>query len=135
MTVLPPERLQHFPVFSGNSNQNYTLPAASAVIIKLKNGKFTVPANGSSSIIYRIVGNRATSAAPSEGSGTASDPYKITSLDDLNLISDHPGAYYSLTKDIQTNGNINFSVNYFSGHLDGNSHTIYGLKKTAYRPK
>ena len=26
-----------FPVFSGNSNQNYTLPAASAVIIKLKN--------------------------------------------------------------------------------------------------
>ena len=118
-----------FPVFSGNSNQNYTLPAASAVIIKLKNGKFTVPANGSSSIIYRIVGNRTTSAAPSEGSGTASDPYKITSLDDLNLISDHPGAYYSLTKDIQTNGNINFSVNYFSGHLDGNSHTIYGLKK------
>ena len=114
-----------FPVFSGNSNQNYTLPAASAVIIKLKNGKFTVPANGSSSIIYRIVGNRTTSAAPSEGSGTASDPYKITSLDDLNLISDHPGAYYSLTKDIQTNGNINFSVNYFSGHLDGNSHTIY----------
>ena len=118
-----------FPVFSGNSNQNYTLPAASAVIIKLKNGKFTVPANGSSSIIYRIVEKRTTSAAPSEGSGTASDPYKIASLDDLNLISDHPGAYYSLTKDIKTNGNINFSVNHFSGHLDGNSHTIYGLKK------
>ena len=45
------------------------------------------------------------------------------------MISDHAGAHYCLTKDIQINGKINFSVNYFGGVLDGNGHTISGLKK------
>lgn len=118
-----------FPVFSGSSGQSYTLPPASAIIIKLKDGQFSVPSNGDKNILYRVTGARTASVSPSEGNGTASNPYKITSLNDLNLISEHPGAYYELTTDIQTNGRINFTVNDFSGHLNGNEHTIYGLKK------
>ena len=118
-----------FPVFSGNSNMKYSIPAASAIIVKLKDGNFTVPSDGDSQIVYHVVGSRTSAIKPAGGDGTKSSPYEIDSLDDLNLIEDNPGAYYRLTSDIQTQGRINFTVSYFSGNLDGNGHTIYGLKK------
>lgn len=97
--------------------------------MKLKNGKFTVPSDGESGIVYRVIGSRTSSVKPAGGNGTSSSPYQIDSLDDLNLIEENQGAYYQLTSDIQTQGRINFTISYFGGTLDGNGHTIYGLKK------
>ena len=118
-----------FPVYAGDSNENHTLPAASAILVKLSNGKFTVPTDGSVGIVYRIIGSRSSSLAPAEGDGTSANPYKISSIDDLNLIQANQGAYYRLTKNISTDGRTNFSASYFSGTLDGAGFTITGLQK------
>ena len=118
-----------FPVYAGDSNENHTLPAASAILVKLSNGKFTVPTDGSAGIVYRIIGSRSASLAPAEGDGTSANPYKISSIDDLNLIQANQGAYYRLTKNISTDGRTNFSASYFSGTLDGAGFTITGLQK------
>ena len=118
-----------FPVYAGDSNENHTLPAASAILVKLSNGKFTVPTDGSAGIVYRIIGSRSSSLAPAEGDGTSANPYKISSIDDLNLIQANQGAYYRLTKNISTDGRTNFSASYFSGTLDGAGFTITGLQK------
>ena len=59
--------------------------------MKLSNGKFTVPTDGSAGIVYRIIGSRSSSLAPAEGDGTAANPYKISSIDDLNLIQANQG--------------------------------------------
>ena len=118
-----------FPVYAGDSNENHTLPAASAILVKLSNGKFTVPTDGSAGIVYRIIGSRSSSLAPAEGDGTSANPYKISSVDDLNLIQANQGACYRLTKNISTDGRTNFSASYFSGTLDGAGFTITGLKK------
>ncbi len=126
---LAAQKAATYPVFAGDSGTNYSLAPTAAIVIKLKDGKFTVPSNGDSNIVYRVIGTRNTSVAPAGGNGTAEDPYEIDSLEDLNMISDHAGAYYRLIADIQTNGKINLSVNYFGGVLDGNGHTISGLKK------
>ena len=118
-----------FPVYAGDSNENHTLPAASAILVKLSNGKFTVPTDGSAGIVYRIIASRSSSLAPAEGDGTSANPYKISSIDDLNLIQANQGAYYRLTKNISTDGRTNFSASYFSGTLDGAGFTITGLQK------
>ena len=118
-----------FPVYAGDSNENHTLPAASAILVKLSNGKFTIPTDGSAGIVYRIIGSRSSSLAPAEGDGTSANPYKISSIDDLNLIQANQGAYYRLTKNISTDGRTNFSASYFSGTLDGAGFTIIGLQK------
>ena len=118
-----------FPVYAGDSNENHTLPAASAILVKLSNGEFTVPTDGSAGIVYRIIGSRSSSLAPAEGDGTSANPYKISSIDDLNLIQANQGAYYRLTKNISTDGRTNFSASYFSGTLDGAGFTITGLQK------
>ena len=118
-----------FPVYAGDSNENHTLPAASAILVKLSNGKFTVPTDVSAGIVYRIIGSRSSSLAPAEGDGTSANPYKISSIDDLNLIQANQGAYYRLTKNISTDGRTNFSASYFSGTLDGAGFTITGLQK------
>ena len=118
-----------FPVYAGDSNENHTLPAASAILVKLSNGKFTVPTDGSAGIVYRIIGSRSSSLAPAEGDGTSANPYKISSIDDLNLIQANQGACYRLTKNISTDGRTNFSASYFSGTLDGAGFTITGLQK------
>ena len=77
-----------FPVFSGDSGSKYSIPAASAILVKLKNGKFTVPSDGESGIVYRVIGSRTSSVKPAGGNGTSSSPYQIDSLDDLNLIEE-----------------------------------------------
>ena len=118
-----------FPVYAGDSNEKHTLPAASAILVKLSNGKFTVPTDSSAGIVYRIIGSRSSSLAPAEGDGTSANPYKISSIDDLNLIQANQGAYYRLTKNISTDGRTNFSASYFSGTLDGAGFTITGLQK------
>ena len=118
-----------FPVYAGDSNENHTLPPASAILVKLTDGQFTVPTDGSSGIVYRIIGEKNSSLAPAVGDGTSAHPYEIASIDDLNLIQANQGAYFRLTKNIETDGRTNFSASYFSGTLDGAGYTITGLQK------
>ncbi len=73
------------------------------------------------------------------GSGTASDPYLISSVDDLTFFGDdvnsgnnYSGKYVKLTADINLNGvtwtPIGTGTSAFKGTFDGNNKTISNLK-------
>lgn len=66
-----------------------------------------------------------------DGSGTASDPYVISSKADLNKMRCYDNAYFELSQDIDMSGKwLPIGVNTFdnnlrwSGFLDGNGHSI-----------
>lgn len=72
------------------------------------------------------------------GSGTESDPYKVTNAQQLACISNSPSAYYILENDIDLSYDTNVFVTYnktkgwiplktFSGTLDGKGHSITNL--------
>ena len=69
----------------------------------------------------------------STGSGEADDPYIISTIDDLYQLAASPTAdkYYKLSNDIQLAGYSYFpgigssETEAFTGHFDGNGHTIY----------
>ena len=63
------------------------------------------------------------------GSGTESDPYKITNRAELLTIGNTTGQYYLLTNDIDLQKIRKSMAITFSGHLDGGGHTITGLTK------
>ncbi|PAF33321.1 GLUG motif-containing protein [Paenibacillus sp. 7516] len=70
--------------------------------------------------------------AASSGSGTASDPYIITTATQLNDIRKSMRSYYKLGKDIDLSSYsdwtpIGTKSAVFSGGLDGDGHTISGL--------
>ncbi len=88
----------------------------------------------------------ASKEAPTEGSGTAADPFIIDTGAKLAfaVTTSESGKYYKLTKDIYLNNidkidwttglptegytpNEWFATGTFSGHLDGDGHTVYGL--------
>lgn len=60
--------------------------------------------------------------AASNGNGTVSDPYKISSLLDFLNIEKNPSANYILMDDIYID--IPFNITSFSGTFDGNGHRI-----------
>ncbi len=121
------EKVKNYPIFAGESGSAYTLAPASAIVVKPENGTFIVPSNGGSAVRYIAVGERGEALSPTAGNGTSQSPYLISSMKDLNLMANKPSACYRLTADIQANGQLNFSVDTFSGVLDGNGKTIYGL--------
>ena len=70
-----------------------------------------------------------------KGSGTESDPYLIGSYEDWKMATikaDQVGVYFKLTKDIDFTGKRFYMLgsyqNQFRGVLDGNNHTISGIK-------
>jgi hypothetical protein len=78
------------------------------------------------------------SVAAMEGSGTETDPYIITNVEELQAMQDDLGAYYVLGNDIDAcetrnwNGGAGFEpigneVNGFTGIFDGQAHVITGL--------
>jgi hypothetical protein len=81
----------------------------------------------------------ATAAEPTDladvgGSGTESDPYVLTTAQDLQAIANDAAAHYELGADIDAsatadwNGGNGFApIADFSGTLDGRNHTITGL--------
>ena len=68
-----------------------------------------------------------------EGEGSSSNPYKIDSASDLQLIEIEPGKQYELVSDIDAsntsswNGGKGFDPINFTGKLDGNDYTVDGL--------
>lgn len=75
-----------------------------------------------------------------EGSGTASDPYNVSNVHELQAIQDDPSAHYQLVSDIDASATEDWNggfepVGYdtqddsvqFTGTLDGQGHTISNL--------
>ncbi|WP_042374473.1 InlB B-repeat-containing protein [Neobacillus jeddahensis] len=71
------------------------------------------------------------------GSGTAQDPYIVTTADELNSIRDNLNASYKLGNDIDLSGYTNwnpigeYAGQAFRGSFDGDNHTISGLTITS----
>lgn len=65
------------------------------------------------------------------GSGTAGDPYQITSCALLQEMAGLPTDYYALMNDVDCTGFPYTSVNGFSGSLDGNEHRIINLESAS----
>lgn len=123
------EKVKDYPFYMGSSGEAHILPPTGAIAIRLKNGSFTVPQDGDSSIRYMIVSEGRQISTPSEGDGSSGNPYRITTFRDLNLIGNQPDAYYQLESDITVNDQINLTVTNFRGVLEGNGHVIRGLKQ------
>lgn len=68
------------------------------------------------------------------GSGTQTDPYLISTPEDLNAIRNNLTAYYELTNDIDMSAWGNWmpiapsTTNRFEGYIDGKGHKIINLK-------
>lgn len=119
-----------YPRYTGNSGQAVQIEKTGALLIPLNGGSFTVPADCGEDIVIRIVGTAASGTAVAlQGEGTAKSPYLLHSAAELRYIYKYPGAAYRLETDIRMNGSENFTVPSFSGVLDGNGHTIYGLRR------
>ena len=79
-------------------------------------------------------------SALSKGSGTADDPYIITTVNQLTNLQEIASSdlsekytkdkYFRLDRDIATAYNNIFETNGFYGHLDGNGHTLRILGNT-----
>lgn len=69
-----------------------------------------------------------------QGTGTQTDPYLISTPDDLNAIRNDLKAYYKLTNDIDMSEWGNWmpiapsTTNRFEGYIDGKGHKIINLK-------
>lgn len=69
------------------------------------------------------------------GTGTAEDPYQITTAEQMNNVRNDMSAHYVLTNDIDLSGYNNWapigtSSNPFTGTFDGNNHSIIGMTIT-----
>lgn len=61
------------------------------------------------------------------GDGTEANPYKISSIGDLQAVREAPGAFYELTADIDATGYNFSSIESFTGTIDGKGHTVSNL--------
>ena len=75
---------------------------------------------------FGMLGAFGLSASAIEGSGTSSDPYIVTTAEELGLISDFPDAHFKLGSNIKLSGSFGTPAE-FSGTIDGNGCLIEGL--------
>lgn len=61
------------------------------------------------------------------GSGTESDPYLIATAGDLMQMGKNPSSHFRLANDIDCTGATFYTIDEFSGSLDGNGHIISNL--------
>lgn len=137
-----------------------TREEAAILLLKIKKGETVIAGNANQLIQSQPTsggcidssGHKALNGAFTEGKGTAADPYRISTEDQLNHMREHAteGSYFALTKNIRitkdfetdslafssestdwSGGNfrpIGTKENPFKGHLDGRGYTISGLK-------
>ncbi|MEY7851338.1 carboxypeptidase regulatory-like domain-containing protein [Natrarchaeobius sp. A-rgal3] len=92
-------------------------------------------------LLVVLFAGAATADGPAgmEGEGTASDPYEVTNVTQLQAMNEEKDAHYVLTEDINAsetsdwNGGDGFepigvSLDWFEGTFDGNGHTISNLE-------
>ena len=76
--------------------------------------------------VYTDKWNGAIASSFSMGSGTATDPYVITTGGELQLVKNYPSAYYVLGNNIDLN-NYNWLPFEFYGNLNGKGYSILNL--------
>ncbi len=123
-----------------DANGKITIPAGGTV--QVGNGEVTtLPDGGTVDADGNVEDPSAKPEKPFGGSGTAQDPYKITSKDDLEKLrdlvndgKDYEGIHFKVTADINLEGSgqdpwtpIGTAEHPFKGTLDGNGKTVSGL--------
>lgn len=98
------------------------------------NGRITGLAEGTTTVTIQSKkqggtnGPRTTvSVTVSNGSGTQADPYRIANVDGLVRMNTNKTAYFIVTADFDASS-YNTAITDFAGTLDGDFHTISGLK-------
>ncbi len=118
-------QITDYPVYMGESGTAAELPGTAAIVVKTKDGKFYVPENGGADIRYIAVTPSANTALlPADGSGTAQEPYLISTVEDLRSMAIAPDAHYKLTQNLDMAGEVYAPLVEFSGTLDGAGYTI-----------
>ena len=123
------EKITDYPVYMGESGQSVTLEPTSAIVVKTKDGQFTVPSDAGSDVKFFGVTKDLDIFKPAEGDGTSSKPYIIKNTQELNALSKYPNAYFKLGNNIDINQGEYFSADNFYGVLQGNGYSINGLDK------
>lgn len=122
------DRVNSYPIYLGESGKAIDLESTAAIVVKTLGGSFTVPSNAGSDIKFYAVTKNNDIYKPANGSGTAEDPYIITTEDELNSIGKYDNAYFKLGNSIEITGKL-FTAESFSGILDGNGYSINNLDK------
>ena len=84
------------------------------------------------SVLLLFTANGLTLTAYADGTGTESNPYQISTAEQLQAINNNVSAHYILTEDIDLKG-VDFTPignadsGAFTGSFDGNGHTISNL--------
>ena len=123
------EKVTSYPIYLGESGKALNLEPTAAIVVKTLGGSFTVPNDAGSDIKFYAVSKNNDIYKPATGSGTASDPYVITSVDELNSLGKYPNAYFKLGSDIDVATGSFFTADSFSGNLNGNGYSINNLDK------
>lgn len=122
-------KIREYPIYSGQSGKSVELTGTSAIVLKTQNGKFTVPSNGGSDIRYIAVSKGNSPLKPNEGEGTEAKPYVISEAKELNALSEYPNAYFELKNNIVLDNTMYFTIDTFTGTLDGKGYKISNLSK------
>lgn len=128
-----PEKIKNYPIYMGESGKAVKLEKSGAIIVKTKDGKFTIPKDAGNDIKFFGVTKDLDTFKPSEGNGTSNNPYVIKNVQELNALGKYPNAYFKLGNDIDVKPGQYFSVENFYGKVEGNGHTINGLNKPLIR--
>ena len=123
------DKITSYPVYLGESGKSLGLEPSAAIVVKTLGGNFTVPSDAGNDVKFYAVTKNNDIYKPSAGNGTASDPYIITDVSELNSLGKYPNAYFKLGNDIYVSKGSFFTVESFSGNLNGNGYTINNLNK------
>ena len=123
------DKVTSYPVYLGESGKSLSLEPSASIVVKTLGGSFTVPSDAGSDVKFYAVTKNNDIYKPSAGNGTASDPYIITDVNELNSLGKYPNAYFKLGNDIDVSKGSFFTAESFSGNLNGNGYTINNLNK------
>ena len=123
------DKVTSYPIYLGESGKALSLEPSAAIVVKTLGGNFTVPSDAGSDVKFYAVTKNNDIYKPAAGNGTASDPYIITDVDELNSLGKYPNAYFKLGNDIDVSKGSFFTAESFSGNLNGNGYTINNLNK------
>ena len=123
------EKVTDYPIYLGESGKSVVLEPASSIVVKTKDGKFTVPSDSGNDVKFFGVTKNSDIFKPAEGDGTSSNPYIIKNVQELNALNKYQHSYFKLGNNIDINQGEYFSADKFYGVLQGNGYTINGLDK------
>lgn len=123
------EKIKSYPIYLGESGKAMQLEPSAAIVVKTLNGSFKVPSDSGSDVRFYAVTKNNDIYKPAKGSGTAKDPYILTTEEELNSLGKYHNAYFELGNNIDIKKGSFFTAENFTGNLNGNGYTISNLNK------